>query len=123
MVKKSLLPYGLSSSDPHIELPDVIGFKDERGSNASQYFNEKLNELKREYEALVQQARDTQLVYNAEYNFVPRIGHVYHLYKSKDKYILSLIENWNRFEYIGSYRFTSDNTWRNIGDDDEETRL
>ena len=75
MVKKSLLPYGLSSSDPHIELPDVIGFKDEWGSNASQYFNEKLNELKREYEALVQQARDTQLVYNAEYNFVPK--HIY----------------------------------------------
>lgn len=114
--KSALLPYGTSISAPSIVLPDTDLFKTERGSNATKYFEERLAQLNREYEELVESARQTQLVYNARYNFVPKVGHIYHLYKTETDYLLSMIENWKRYELVGSYRFTADNIWDRIND-------
>jgi len=114
MVKKSLLPYGVSSSDPAFDLPDVAKFQSEKTIAASSFFNAKLKQLEDEYDKLVEQAKDTLMVFNAHYNFVPKIGHTYHLYNDGDRYVLSMIENWNRFEYVDSFQFTSDSTWIKI---------
>ena len=107
----NILPYGSNASAPAIMLPDTDLFKSERGSNAANYFQGKLDDLNNEYKALKRLAEDTERVYNAKYNFVPRVGHVYHLYYTGEEYVLSMIENWSRFEHHGGYRFTADNTW------------
>ncbi len=111
-----LLPYGSNVSAPAITLPDTDLFRSERGTNAARYFEEKLAQLNREYEELKRVAELTQLVYNAKYNFVPRVGHIYYLYRDNNEHMLSIIDNWNRFECIGAFRFTADNIWEQVDD-------
>lgn len=119
--KPNILPYGSNVSAPAIVLPDVGGFKTGRGIEAQHHLESKLEEIKEEYYKLAKLARDTQLVYQAKFNFVPIVGEVYHLYNTGNEYILSLIEpeKWNRFKYIGSYRLETDSVWRDA--DDTET--
>jgi hypothetical protein len=114
--KNALLPYGSNISAPAIVLPDTDLFKTERGNLAAKYFEERLDQLNREYQQLVELARQTELIYKARYNFVPKVGHIYHLYETENDYLLSMIENWRRYKLVGSYRFTADNIWDKVDD-------
>ncbi|WP_341665930.1 DUF2452 domain-containing protein [Vibrio sp.] len=113
-----ILPYGSNNSAPAIVLPDTDLFKSERGANAGNYFTQKLDEINAEYQRLVDLANDTDIVYNSQYNFVPRVGQVYHLYNTGNSLVLSMIEpwKWNTYEFIGSFLFTADNTWERQGE-------
>lgn len=112
----SILPYASNVSGPAIVLPDMDKFRSERGSMATNFFDERVAQLNREYEALKELAKQTELVYNAKYNFVPRVGATYHLYKKLDgTTLLSMISpaEWsnNSLEFMGSYIFTADAVW------------
>lgn len=109
----ALLPYGVTSSAPPIELPKVQEFKDDRSRNAEKYFQSEIDQLNDKYQRLVKLANDTQMVYNAHYNFVPKVGTTYYLYWTGSDYLLSIIENWkwDKHEFIGAYQLTSDNVW------------
>ena len=48
----NILPYGSNASAPAIMLPDTDLFKSERGTNAANYFQGKLDDLNNEYKAL-----------------------------------------------------------------------
>lgn len=112
--KPNLLPYGISSNAPAITMPDTALFKSERGANAGAYFEDKVRQLNAEYDRLLLLAKYTELVYNSQYNFIPKVGHIYHLYcTSQQEYILSMIEpeRWDKHLFVASFRFTSDNTW------------
>lgn len=111
--KPNLLPYGITSSAPVISLPDTDLFKSERGANAGNYFEEKLRHLNAEYDRLVMLAKYTELVYNSRYNFVPRVGQIYHLYYTGEYYLLSMIEpeRWTKYDFVASFRFTADSIW------------
>lgn len=43
------------------------------GVKADKYFNSRLEELKREYESLLNEYDDTKLIYNSDYSFQPII--------------------------------------------------
>jgi hypothetical protein len=111
--KPNLLPYGVTSSAPAISLPDTDLFKSERGANAGAYFEDKVRELNAEYDRLLLLAKYTELVYNSQYNFIPKVGQVYHLYNTGTHHLLSMIEpeRWDKHEFVASFRFTADNTW------------
>lgn len=54
------------------------------------------------------------LIYRARYSFVPVVGKVYFLYRvAEEDYILSLIEpeKWNKYEFLGAFRFASNDIW------------
>jgi len=110
----NILPYGSNISAPQIVIPDVDTFKNERGVNAANYFKGRIDALQKEYDEIVRLAKETELVYNARYNFIPRVGTVYHLYWTGTDHILSMIENWDRFEFVGSFVFTADNVWQKV---------
>lgn len=113
--KKALLPYGTSSSAPAIVLPDTALFLSERGSLTKNYFENAVDLLNREYDAIRKLAELNELVYNASYNFVPRVGQRYHLYKKPDdRYLLSMIENWSAYEFVVSLEFTADSVWKDV---------
>ncbi|MEZ7859566.1 MAG: hypothetical protein QMB35_05175, partial [Porticoccaceae bacterium] len=78
--KNALLPYGTTSSSPSIVLPDTALFLSERGSLTKNYFDNAVELLNREYEAIRSLAALNELVFSASYNFVPRVGQQYHLY-------------------------------------------
>lgn len=110
------MPYPTNIGAPAFTVPDVIKHKNERGVNATHYLETKFDQLKKEYFKLVDLAKDTELVYNAKYAFVPVVGKVYHLYVGYDnKLFLSIIEpdrvSW---ESKGSFKFTADNTWERM---------
>jgi len=108
--------YPTNLGAPSFIVPDVVSHKDVRSKNASDYFKSKLEEIKKEYLGLIDLANDTELIYNAKYNFIPIVGNIYHLYIGSDsKNFLSMIEpsEWS-MKHIASYRFTVDNTWLKI---------
>jgi hypothetical protein len=114
-LKKALLPYGTTSSSPPIVLPDTALFLSERGSLTKNYFENAVELLNREYQAIRSLAALNELVYNASYNFVPRVGQTYHLYKKTDGcYLLSMIESWTAYEFVVSVEYTADSVWKDI---------
>jgi hypothetical protein len=114
-LKKALLPYGATSSSPSIVLPDTALFLSERGSLTKNYFENAVELLNREYEAIRRLAALNELVYNASYNFVPRVGQRYHLYRKVDgSYLLSMIESWTAYEFVVSVEYTADSVWKDI---------
>lgn len=110
----ALLTYGTHPSAPSIQLPNVQEFKNDRGRNAEKYFQSEIDQLNEKYQQLVSLANDTQLVYNARYNFVPKVGLTYHLYYTGKEYLLSVIDNWDRFNCVGSFVLTHDNVWKKV---------
>ena len=107
-LKKALLPYGTTSSSPSIVLPDTALFLSERGSLTKNYFENAVELLNREYDAIRRLAELNELVYNASYNFVPRVGQRYHLYQKVDGgYLLSMIENWKPDSILQRTRYSS----------------
>jgi len=111
----SLMEYPTNIGAPSFTIPDVLSKQKERGVNATHQLETKFDEIKQRYFELVRLAADTELVYNAKYNFVPVIGQIYHLYVIDENYILSLIEpeRWDKKHY-GSFKFTSENTWERL---------
>jgi hypothetical protein len=86
---------------PAIELPDNDMFLSQRGSLARNYFENKIDLINDEYRKLVELAKLNELIYTASYNFTPRVGVEYHLYRINGKVIL-----------LGSYVFTADSVWQ-----------
>ena len=80
------------------------------------YFNKKYDEIKKEYEKLVEEFEWNKIVYGSNYNFQPIIGEKYHLYRRNNgEMFLSLIEpnSWKQ-EHIGTFEMDSDNKWKKI---------
>ena len=112
-----LMQYPTNVGAPAFMVPDVLSHKNERGVTATNYLESKFDELKAEYFKLVEMANDTDMVYNAVYNFIPTVGNVYHLYSNhNEKLFLSIIgpEEWDIAEYKGSFKFTTDNIWLRV---------
>lgn len=83
---------------------------------ADKYFNSKLNELKSEYETLVDEYKWSNIIYNASYNFQPILGESYYLYLNKsEKYFLSIIgpKEWNQI-YIGTFKLLNNGKWDKV---------
>lgn len=112
------MKYPTNVGAPAFTVPDVLRHKQERGVNATHYLETKFEQLKKEYFALVQLAEDTNLVYNAKYNFIPVIGKTYHLYMGyDDRVFLSLIPpESSSWDHHGSFRYTSENIWERVAD-------
>jgi len=84
--------------------------------SAQNYFSSRLSELQYEYNKLLDEYKWTKLIYEADYNFQPIIGHKYHLYERENKTLwLSLVspENWNH-KYIGSFKLLNSGKWVKI---------
>ena len=114
--RRALLPYGTDFSAPRIELPDVDLFKTQRGHLAKLYFADRIYRMQEQYEELVALAKLNEMVYASEYNFEPKVGQVYHLYRNfNGKLVLSLIDPpWATMEHIRSVEFTADSIWKTV---------
>jgi len=107
------LPYGSNVGAPAITIPDNVGFRS-RHNTANHHLNQRLEEIKREYDELLELAQDTQLCYTARYNFVPIVGKTYHLYWTGHDYMLSMMspDDWDFGEFIGSFTYETNDIWK-----------
>lgn len=69
-----------------------------------------------QYEELIELAKLNEQVYASEYNFEPKVGQTYHLYRNfSGRLVLSLIDPpWSTMEYIRSVEFTADSIWKSV---------
>lgn len=118
-VSRNALPYAESTLGPVITIPDVTGFKKDRGGEAKKHFTEKAKELQQKYDELVDEIYVNNLLFNVEYNFVPVVGKVYYLYHkdydNHDSYFLSMIAPWEwDFPFVGAFKFQTNNVWERV---------
>lgn len=114
--KPNLLPYGIVPSAPAIQLPNVDLFKKNKSQTVKHHFESKFQELKKQYEDMLQEIHINDMIYAARYNFVPIVGKTYHLYQSGQEHILSMIEpeKWNKYTFVGSFRLASTDIWERV---------
>ncbi len=107
-----IMPYTTNVGAPAIRKDDVDLWKQRSVTKVNHQFKTRFEELKKQYEQLVDEFEWNDLVYNAKYSFEPIIGETYHLYYKEDEPFLSLIapNEWNK-PYIGSFTLDSNNKW------------
>lgn len=111
-----LLPYASNVSAPAIVVQDINHWKQPRVANVNKQFLSKFEELKQEYQKLIDEYRWNDLVYKSKFNFEPIINETYHLYsRDSGELFLSLIESnrWTQ-NYIASFKYNYDNKWVKI---------
>jgi|SRR6056300_381666 hypothetical protein len=109
----SKLPYASNVGAPSIKMDDVGGWKSRQVVNVNHQIKTKFEELREEYNKLVDEYNWNQLIYKSKYSFTPVIGHIYHLYMNKkDEVFLSLIspDEWNQ-QFVGSFQLDSTEKW------------
>lgn len=113
-------PYPTNVGAPAFKLNNIVEFKETRSSNALHHLNTRLEEIKKQYDDLVQLAQDTEMIYSAKYGFIPIVGKIYHLYMGyDDKPMLTIMGpgDWSTSrgeDYLGSFKFTTENTWERV---------
>lgn len=109
----SILPYATNVGAPAIRIDDLVSWKSRGISNVNKEFENKFNELKIQYENLMEEYEWNELVYSAKFSFEPVIGEIYHLYRDAAGInFLSLIGplEWNK-EHIGTFKLNSEKKW------------
>jgi hypothetical protein len=109
----NILPYATTVGAPVIKTDDVVAWKNRSIHNVNKEFENKFNELKLQYQKLMEEYEWNELVYNAKFSFEPVIGEIYHLYTGHDGVnFLSLIspKEWNK-EHIATFKLNSDKKW------------
>jgi hypothetical protein len=111
-----LMTYGTNVGAPAIKIDNIVSWKSRNISAVNKEFENKFNELKLQYEKLLQEFENNELVYNSTFSFEPVIGEIYHLYRGEDGInFLSLISplEWNK-EHLGTFQLNSDKKWVSI---------
>ena len=113
----NILPYATNVGAPAIRIDDLVSWKSRGITSVNKELAGKFEELKLQYQNLVEEYEWNELVYTAKFAFEPVIGEIYHLYVGKDgSNFLSLIGplEWNR-EHIGTFKMNSDKKWVHLG--------
>ena len=112
----AIKPYGTSASSPVIKPLNTATWRNDGVDRVNKQFKSKFDELKKEYEAMMEQFEYNDLVYNAKFNFEPIIGEVYYLYNNKnEESFLSIIQpDQCNFNYLGSFRLNSQKMWEKL---------
>ncbi len=109
----NVLPYGTSVGGPVIRVDDVVSWKSRGIDNVNKEFASKFQEIREQYESLMQEFEWNELIYNAKFSFEPVIGEIYHLYRGADGInFLSLIapHEWTK-EHLGTFQLNSNRKW------------
>jgi hypothetical protein len=112
----ALKPYATSASSPVIKPLHTASWKNDGIQRVNKQLKSKFDEVKKEYEALLEKFKYNDLIYNAKFSFEPVFGETYYLYLNKNKeHFLSIIapEQCN-FEFLGAFRLNTDKMWEKI---------
>lgn len=121
----STLPYAHHAGSAIIKPIDKGRVKGRALSAMEEQTDMQMGQIKEQIELLAAQAKALQdrveiseKIYQAEINFEPLIGHVYHLYtKQSDQWTLSMIgpDDWGKSmkykAYLATVKMLADHTW------------
>ncbi|MDB4408820.1 DUF2452 domain-containing protein [Akkermansiaceae bacterium] len=111
----AFLPYPSSTLSPKIVPNDLTSFKSRGLSQVEHDLQVKLEEMRHEYIKTIEHFNWNKLVYEADIQFEPIIGETYHLYRMRQKTILSMIgpDQWNQ-QHLATFRLNLDRQWELI---------
>lgn len=118
----SVLPYAASVAGAVIKPTESGVIRHKALSAMEEQTDMQLNQIRQQIELLASQAQEINrrkelslMIYNAQLNFTPVMGNVYHLYEKKDgSLFLSMIapHEWNnQFDSIAMVKMLADHTW------------
>ena len=112
----ALKPYGTSASSPVIKPLNTATWRNDGVQRVNKQFQSKFEEVRDEYEQLIQKFQYNDLVYNSKFSFEPNIGEVYYLYNNKkaESFLSIITPNQCSFDYIGSFRLNSNKMWEKL---------
>lgn len=112
----ALKPYGTSASSPVIKPLNTASWKNDGIQRVNKQLKSKFDEIKKEYENLMQKFKYNDLIYSAKFSFEPIFGENYHLYNSKNNepFLSIIAPEQCKFEYLGSFRLNTDKMWEKI---------
>lgn len=111
------LSYGSDLGAPSIKPENVTIWKESGVSKINHYFDDRFQDIKNQYEKLVEEYKWNDILYKAKYSFEPVIGKTYYLYASEEGLFLSMIspEEWRTSpDFIGEFKLTSSYKWEKI---------
>ena len=111
-----VIPYATSVSSPVIKPLNTATWRNDGVDRVNKQFKSKFDELRKEYEEMMEQFTYNDLVYNAKFNFEPIIGETYHLYnnKSQESFLSIISPDQCNFNHLGSFRLNSQKMWEKI---------
>ena len=112
----ALKPYGTSASSPVIKPLNTATWRNDGVQRVNKQFKSKFEEVRKEYEELIQKFQYNDLVYNSKFSFEPIIGEVYHLFndRKKESFLSIISPEQCNFDYLGSFRLNTDKMWEKI---------
>jgi hypothetical protein len=112
----SLKSYATNVGAPVITTTDTVAWKNRSIHKLNTKAQARYQELKTQYEKLIEEFELNNLIYNAKFSFEPILGETYHLYKKANgENFLSLIAPHQcNFNSIGSFRLNADQIWEKI---------
>jgi hypothetical protein len=112
----ALKPYATSVGAPVITTTDTIAWKNRSINKLNHKVQTRYQEIKAQYEQLMQEFEYNNLIYSAKFTFEPIIGDTYHLYKREnDETFLSIIApDQCNFNPLGSFRLNADQIWEKL---------
>lgn len=110
---RAFLPYPVSTLSPPIIPNDLTSFKSRGISQVERELQQKLREIRETYLATIDHFNWNKLVYEAEIQFEPIVGGIYHLYETRGRRMLSMIspEEWSQ-KHLASVRLDMDRQWK-----------
>jgi hypothetical protein len=127
IIKKPFVPYALDRGAPKFELIDVKSKKDQNYNLATQQAQKEFENLKQIADVINKQAQQikerleiSELIYHAEYNFIPVAGGNYWLVKDikKDMLIVCMLgpTDWSteppkNYQYISKIKYLANGLW------------
>lgn len=119
-----ILPYSHNVGGVEIKPVDKGRVKGRAVEAMYQQTDQQLDQIKEQIELLAKQAKGIQdrisiseKIYQADINFEPLIGFVYHLYQKKDgTYVVSMVSpaEWGAappYTFIATVKMLADHTW------------
>ena len=114
VVDRKLKSYPTEIGSINFKVDDIELFKINKTSKLKNFYNQKFEEIKKEYHSLMKDIEVNERLYNCKYSFEPIVGQTYHLYLKDDgTEFLSIIspEEWKNKFFIGSYLYDPDGRW------------
>ena len=112
----ALKPYATNVGAPVITTTDTITWKNRSINKLNHKVQTRFQEIKEEYEKLMVEFNNNNLIYNSKFTFEPIIGETYHLYKrNNEETFLSIIApDQCNFNSLGSFRLNTDQIWEEV---------
>jgi len=108
------LSYGSDLGAPSIKPENVTLWKESGVSKINNYFDSRFEELKEQYDKLIEEYKWNDILYKAKYSFEPVVGQTYYLYVGSDGLFLSMIspDEWRTApDFLGAFKLSSSYKW------------